>query len=283
MHILAALAGLLTATVWRDEHGDISGYHGIIRDITEQKRIERELLAYQRKLRSLSSQLSLAEERQRRQIAVGLHDGIGQALAMVKIKLAVLQNRLSSGADGGLLEEVSGLIEKTITEARSLVFELSPPILYELGLEAAVDWLVEQMKTRYAINYQFVDDNRPKPLADDVRVLLFQTVRELLMNVAKHARAQHVVVSMCGDGDNIRITVTDDGVGFDTGELQSHPERGNAFGLFSIRERMSFVGGHIEISSEPGHGSQVVAVAPLKKGRVSPRREHHECQNHHCR
>jgi signal transduction histidine kinase len=213
-------------------------------------------------LRSLASQLSLTEERERRRIATELHDHIGQTLALCKIKLGMLQE----SASAGLLEsmdEIRKLIDQTIQYTRSLTSELSPPILYELGFEATVEWLGEKILKQYGILFHFEDDGQPKPICDEARVLLFQAVRELLVNVTKHAQARNVRVSIRRDGKDVRINVEDDGVGFHASEIGSYISR-TGFGLFSIRERLNYIGGYLEVESEPGHGTLVTLVAPMK-------------------
>lgn len=236
----------------------------IARDITERKRVEERLLAYQGQLRSLASELSLTEERERRRIAVELHDRVGQLTAMAKIKLGMLRESKPFANLSGPLDEIRALIDQAIQNARSLTFELSPPILHELGFEASVHWLSEQMEEKYGVPTHLEDDLEPKPLDDDIRVVLFTAVRELLANVAKHACAHRVSLFLRRDGDKICINVEDDGVGFDTSQTDPHMPRIGGFGLFSIRERLSHFGGHIEINSSPDNGTRVKLVAPLK-------------------
>jgi signal transduction histidine kinase len=108
------------------------------------------------------------------------------------------------------------------------------------------------------------DDERPKPLDDDVKVLLFRVVSELLVNVVKHAQAHEVNVSVQREDDHILIVVEDDGVGFDVAQMDMHWREGGGFGLFSIRERLQPLGGQLEITSAPGQGTRVVIMAPLK-------------------
>jgi len=128
-----------------------------------------------------------------------------------------------------------------------------------------VEWLTEQTQHRRGILSYFEDDGQPKPLDDDIRVLLFQAVRELLVNVAKYAQAQSVKVTTRRDGGDIRIIVEDDGVGFAPPSIGYQWSGMKGFGLFSIRERLDHIGGHLEIKSELGHGTQVTLVAPLKR------------------
>ncbi len=231
-------------------------------EIAEHIRAEEKLLAYQKQLQSLTSQLSLAEERERHRLAIDLHDHIGQTLALCKIKLGALRESVSSA----LVVSVDGirdLIDQTIQYTRSLTSELSPPILYEFGFEAAVDWLGEQILSRQDIHFHFNDDRQPKPMEDETRVLLFQAVRELLVNVAKHSQARNSSVYIRRDGNNIQINVEDDGVGLDTSKSNSYL-RTESFGLFSIRERLNCIRGHLNIKSGPGKGTKVTIIVPLK-------------------
>ena len=233
-------------------------------DITERKQAEERFISYQEQLQSLASELSLTEERERRRIASDLHDSIGQALIVTKMKLEELREMKISVVVDCLLDDIYKLLEKTIQDTRSLTFELSPPVLYELGFEPAVEWLIEQIQEQHGIVIDFMSDGRFKPLNDDIRVLLFKAIRELLVNVVKHADAQNVKIFIKRDGNNIWIEVEDDGIGSDTAEFNFSVSRSGGFGLFNMRERLEHLGGHFEVKSEPGHGTQVTLVAPLK-------------------
>ena len=238
---------------------------GIARDITKHKQTEKELLEHQAKLKSLASQLSLTEERERHRLATDLHDQISQSLVISKIKLDQLCKSSSSNEFNGPLEDVSNCLGQIIDDTRTLTFDLSYPILYELGFEAAVaEWLTDQIQEKHGIRSEFVDDGHQKPLDDDIRVLLFRNVRELLINVVKHAQANKVRVSIRKVKDDIRVSVEDDGVGFDPIEVMSMAAKRAEFGLFSIRERLEQLGGRIEIDSETGRGSKITMTAPLK-------------------
>ncbi len=238
---------------------------GLFVDTMKRKKAEQKLIENRAKLKSLASQLSLIEERERRRLATYLHDQIGQSLVMSKMKLDSLRQSVSSGKSAGVMGEVSDCLGQVIQDTRSLTFDLSSPILYELGFEAAVaDWLDEQIREKYGIKTDFEDDRQPKPLDDDIRVLLFRNVRELLVNVVKHANAKNVKVSIRKVDDRICVSVEDDGVGFDVNEIEAMAVKKAEFGLFSVRERLEQLGGHLEIESEPGQGSRITMVAPLK-------------------
>jgi len=254
-----------SAVAIRDKDGNILYYEGSVEDITERKQAEEKLMKYQEQLRSLASELSLAEERLRRRIATEVHDHIGQNLAISKIKLDSLRQLVPSGEIGEALNEVSELITQVIKSSRSLTFELSPPVLYELGFEPALEWLVRDVRDRHGVNADFESDGRDKPLEHDIIVLLFQAVRELLVNVAKHAHASNVAVWSRRTGDEVRISVEDDGVGFDTMRISSQGSSVGGYGLFSIRERLGLVGGRLEIDSENRRGTCVTMVVKVNR------------------
>lgn len=233
-------------------------------DISDRKKAEEKLLAYQKQLLSLASELSLAEERERRSIATDLHDQIGQTLSFIKIKLHNLRTKLLQADCVEDLEEIQEYLTRTIRNTRSLTFELSPPILYELGLEAALEWLCEEFQNRHGLNCSYKNDGLAKPLGEDVGVVLFRSVRELLTNVVKHAAAQNVHVSVLKDGSRIKISLQDNGIGFDARYQALNAAQKHAFGLFNIRERLRHLGGEFSLHAKPGRGTCVTLMAPLK-------------------
>jgi len=211
----------------------------------------------------VASELSLTEERERRRLATEMHDHVGQILALAQIKLGALKESASSTNLAGAMDEVRRLIEQTIRYTRALTFEMSPPILYDLGLEAAIDWLAELMQEQHGIRIEVQTDRSPKPMDDELRILLFQGVRELLVSVVKQAKASRVGVFIKREGTAMRVRVEGDGVGLG---LSSDTPLGsrNGLGLFSIRERLRCLGGDLEEDAEPGPGSGVTLVVPLK-------------------
>ncbi len=202
----------------------------------------------------------LSEESERRRLAVELHDQIGQVLAATKIKLGSLRKQISTAGLDEQCGEAIALCDQAIKFTRSLTSELSPPILYELGFEAALEWLARQHRERYGISVEMIDDRQPKPLSDDVRVLLFRAVRELLVNVSKHAQADSITISVAREASDIRVVVEDDGIGFDI----SKAKVGEGFGIFNIRERLELLGGSVDMKSEPGRGTQVILKTSLR-------------------
>jgi PAS domain S-box-containing protein len=234
-------------------------------DITERKLAEQKIQEYQKRLKQLALRLTLAEEKERRWIASQLHDEVSQTLAMAKIKLDTLRNSPPSEASAAMIEEISSSVEKVIQETRTLTFELSNPILYELGFEAAVaEWLNENIQEKHGIATEFHDDELLKPLEDDLKVMLFRNVRELLTNCIKHAKAGKIMVGLRRIADSIEVIVEDNGVGFDTAQLRTTASKKGKFGLFSVRENMENTGGSFKIESTPGAGCKAIMTAPLK-------------------
>jgi len=249
----------------KDAEGKLSSVQVIAYDITDRKQAEHELLAYQKQLRSLASELSLTEERERRRIAAGLHDHVGQLLTITGMKLEALAESTSKSDFAAGLAEVRGHIDEALRATKSLTFELSPPTLYELGLGQALEWFGEQIQEEHGIRVQVEDNGDPTPLEEDILVLLFRATRELLLNVVKHAKATVAEVSIHKDGRTMRISVQDDGVGFDTSAQRPLLRKNGGFGLFNVRERLDHLGGRLEIESAPGQGTRAVLFVPLSR------------------
>lgn len=255
--------GRLTVSPFRVAGGEPQFAIAMVEDFTLRRQAEEEVRTYQEQLRSLTSELALTEERERRRLATELHDHVGQILALAQIRLGALRESASAFNLATPMDEIRRLIEQTIQYTRSLTFELSPPILYDLGFEAAVEWLAELIQGQHGMRIQVQDDRLPKPMDDELRVLLFQAMRELLVNVVKHARASQVKVALKREENDFNLMVEDDGVG-----LEVTPEapfgRAQGFGLFNIRERLKSRGGRLLVESEPGQGTRVTLVVPLK-------------------
>jgi PAS domain S-box-containing protein len=249
----------------KSDSGSVQGVISVVRDITAQKYVEKQFAEYRTQLKNLASQLTLAEERERHRVAIGLHDQIGQPLAMAKIKLQMLLKYGFSAQTQKEIQDICDLLSSALEDSRSLTFDLSSPVLYELGLEAAVaSWLKNEVETKNDIKTEFFDDGNTKSLNDDIRRLLFRNVRELLANVIKHGQANKVKVEIKKANNNIEISVEDDGVGFDSAKKVRDLSNHKGYGLFSIREQLEHLGGHIEIDSAFGKGCKVKLTAPLK-------------------
>jgi PAS domain S-box-containing protein len=241
---------------------------GTVTDITDRVRAQETLFQHQRELEELSAQLTFVEERQRREISAELHDGVGQNLVAIKIKVGML------GAEGlppggeAMAAEVLGLVDEAIKDIWSLTFELCPPMLYEVGLTAAIEWLLTQYRQRHSIDLSLKGAECQVSLSDEARGALFQSVRELLQNVVKHAEATCAAVSMTVASDILTIEVTDDGAGFVPPLVFPEDANQGTFGLFMVRERMRHLGGRVEFDCDQGRGSRIGLVLPVAEPRT---------------
>jgi signal transduction histidine kinase len=214
-------------------------------------------------LRLLASRLAMAEEHERRRIAKQVNDGIGQSMSLCSIQLGRLLHSSTSDALTERLKEIQTIVKDVLEETRAFVFEVSPAVLYDFGLEVAVKRLAAVLSKRHGIRIDYEDDGQSKGIDDDAQVMLFQMTRELLDNAVKHAHAHEIKVTTVRRGDSIRITVRDDGVGFDVKTLTLRSSGG--VGLFSVRERLRQIGGSAKITSGTGTGTVVTLSAPLRR------------------
>jgi PAS domain S-box-containing protein len=259
--------------VVRNREGEPMRMSGFIRDITDRRKTVAERATYQARLKSLATQLALAEERERRRIAVGVHDDIGQKLVLAKLELQSLRQTISESGLAQGVDHVCDLIDQTMQDARSLAFDLSNPVLYEVGFDAAVEaWLNRQVERKTGIRCDFASDLTGTKLDETMAVALFQAVREVLTNVIKHAQAKTLKVRICKVKDQVQVTVEDDGVGFDPAVLEWSTESQRGLGLFNVKERIEYLKGHLEVRSTPGQGTTVILAAPFKAATATRQR-----------
>jgi PAS domain S-box-containing protein len=252
--------------VMEDEHGLPKAVLGLACDITERKRAEEKLLEYQGKLKAMASKILQTEEREKHRLAVGLHDDICQKLVLTKLALESTLNSISDAKLLASLRIACGAIGETIEEADSLTFALSNPILHQFGFIAALEkYLTEEIQQKYGITYELDSGKRLGTLDDEIRTCLFRVTRELLTNVVRHAHASEVKVFVHKRRGQISVRVQDDGVGFKCAEVGPGTYKAARFGLFSIREQLEYLGGRLEIESEPGKGTTVTVVISERK------------------
>ena len=231
------------------------------KEIVERVSAEKQLTENQEKLRSLSSEIIFAEERERRQVATQLHDSIGQLLAFSKKELGVLLNNAPDSLQPSL-KEVWDMIKQAVQQTRTLTFDLSPAALYTLGLQAAIEELGEDYSRKGKFKFNLIPSDKEIEMPEQDKVLMYRSVRELLINIIKHSKAKCVEIDIKKPHNTIQITVKDDGVGFDAKEISRKGKAG--FGLYSIRERLEAIGGNLKIKSAKGKGTIVKLTAPLK-------------------
>jgi signal transduction histidine kinase len=238
-------------------------YETLVRQIEEKDRAVKEIKTKQELLQNIAGELAAAEERERKIIAEDLHDSVSQSLAFSISSLRTLDLKDMDHARNRL-SDVLTYLKQAANNIRSLTFQLSPPLLKDFGLEDTLDWLCEDIFTRYGLKIEF-EKNVPTPvrLDESVKLTLYRVIRELVMNIVKHAGVKTALLSISRDRDRFFIVLEDRGAGFDG---QVSPEESNSFGLFSVYRRMEAIRGNIRIQSEKGKGTIASIDVPL----VSP-------------
>jgi len=265
----------------RDAQGEAVGGVAVTVDITGRKETEEalrranarlehevkegteELAQRATQLRALAAELTLSEQRERRRMAKVLHDHLQQLLAGAKFRTALLARRADPHVKHAA-REVEELLEAALEASRALTVELSPPILHDGTLVDGLKWLTRWMADRHGLVVVLSETPSVPPLAEDVKLLLFESVRELLFNAVKHAAVRSATVNVrVARGSELQIVVSDNGKGFDPAKLKRPGEAGGGFGLFGIRERLALIGGRMDVESAPGRGTRIVlTVAP---------------------
>ena len=255
----------LTAAQILNEAEKMEAFATVERDITEKKRSEVELKVLNEaleqradQLRFLASELTKAEQNEQHRLAQILHDGLQQILVGAKYQLALLEHSHDVPRDSAT---VTNLIDEAISTSRSLAAELSPPILHRGGLIAGLQWLADWMREKQGLMVNITVPEKIESLPESITALLFQAARELLFNVVKHAVAKVARVEVIKADGFIRLSVEDEGTGFDTERLTAKG-RLNGIGLLNLRERLNMLGGQLEIDSSPGRGSRITIVIP---------------------
>ncbi|MCB2199804.1 sensor histidine kinase [bacterium] len=218
------------------------------------------------RLRKLAWELTRAREVERRKIAAELHDNIGQSLALMRMKLNLLQGEAVFSGMEKNINSLLVLLEQTIKATRSLTFEINPPMLHELGLVPALNWLAERFEKSHGVKIK-VSEKAPNTITNpEINSLLFTCTRELVLNSIKYSGVKRITVETSGDSDAICICVTDKGSGFDADAILGSRYGESGFGLFSIRERIGLIGGTFTVDSTPGNGTRAMIRLPLDGG-----------------
>jgi PAS domain S-box-containing protein len=245
------------ATFERDRGGHLTRILGASLDVTD-------LRVAEDRVRQLRHEASISGERERREFAVMLHDSVGQLLPLANTKLA-LARRSCDEATGARLTEVERLIHEAHTMATSLTYRLSPLALHEIGLAAGLQSLVREMSRDYDLRVVVHDEAPRSRLSDALEFAVYRVVRELLVNVAKHSGTQEALVRMTRKGWQLSVVVEDQGVGF-----VPDPMRPRGWGLESADERLAYLGGRMEVRSEPDRGTRIELFLPVLDAGVEP-------------
>jgi PAS domain S-box-containing protein len=235
-------------------------------EITERKRAEKALRQSNEQLRELTNHLTEAEEHERRKLARELHDGVGQSLTALSINLAIIRNQLSAASAqniGSRIDDSIHLVEETVESVRDVMADLFPPVITDYGLAAALRWYGQQFTrhTEIPVNVETVGETETR-LPSYLEAIFFRITQEALTNVANHAGAKHVLLQLETIENATRLTIEDDGCGFDPSTIDSDQKKG--WGLWTMRERIKAAGGRLHLDSTPGIGTKIIAeITPL--------------------
>ena len=242
--------------VVKNRESQVARLKGVMIDVTERRHAETQL-------RTIVSHLNVAEERERRRISGVLHDQLAPSIAACQMRLTALQNSLSNPDHRRIVDDIWEQLADCTEQARSLAVETSPPILYELGLESAIEWLADRFQQEHGIDCRVTTNTALLNVVDTALATLFQATRELLINVVRHARADKVDISIERQDGCVVIGVRDNGIGFNPDDKSFNTLQSQGFGLFGLRDRFHLFNGRVEIDSSPGNGTQVQLIAPL--------------------
>ncbi|MDI9388915.1 MAG: PAS domain S-box protein [Synergistota bacterium] len=246
------------------EDDEITGLIGAFFDITDRKKAEEREREYLERLRKLTYALSVTQERERRQMAMEIHDSIGQNLAISKLKLRLLGDSIDSPEAKAEIDSVVATLDETMKHTRSRVFNLGLPVLYQFGLEQAILCLKDDFKKKHGLAISLTSDPLPQNLDDNLKAFIFRTVQELLVNVVKHAGTDEAHICLSLKNGRILLDVSDNGRGFDLSGLDEACLSENSYGLFSLRTMVSLMGGVMEIRSKPGDGTWIGLSFPVE-------------------
>lgn len=263
-----------------DSQGRCNAICGIVADVTEVKRVERQLQENQeviavsnRRLQSLSRRLLELQEAERRHIARELHDEIGQALTALKINLQALQRWEEPDTVASRLLDSVNIVDRTLRQVRNLSLDLRPSMLDDFGLCAALRWYADQQAQRAGLQVHFVAPTLDGRLEPTLETACFRVAQEALTNIVRHARAQRVRVELAEENGFLHLTVRDDGVGFDLLAVHKQLASGTSLGLLGMKERALLMGGRVELKSAPGQGTEVNGWFPMAS--AAPNGQHH--------
>lgn len=251
-----------TVSSIQDNKGWQSGVVSVIRDVTIRKQTERRLYEYQESLKEMTTELSLIEEKQRKEFAANIHDHLSQLLVISQMKINDLKIQFQN-ENKQQLETISKHIAEALENSRQITYDLSPPVLYELGLVETMYWLIDKLNEEQDIKADFITNVETIKLPESKLILVFRVIQELVNNVLKHAQAENVEIVFKVKSDLLEINVDDDGKGFNVNSSLDTKYKKGGFGLFAVKERVNNLEGEFLVRSEPGNGTSVKISLPL--------------------
>ena len=233
------------------------------RDITQWMLAKKEIDDYQSSLQKLTSEISMIEEKQKKEIAANIHDHLSQSLVISKMRIEDLQKTENLDHAQEDLSFIRNHISGALENSRKITYDLSPPVLYQLGLIDAIDWYADESKEKYGIDFKFNTNVSSVQLTEFKSILLFRCIQEAFTNTIKYAEATAVTIDLTKDDDTITVEIVDNGNGFDTSKLNNSVSSSSGFGLFAVRERIRNMNGELDISSKINVGTKIKICVPL--------------------
>ena len=236
------------------------------REIEEHRRTELALRESEEKLRLLSSQLLRAQEKERRRISLELHDDLGQSLSLLKVQLSAIKRKLHKDQKelDEALQESRQNLNHVIENVRRLSRDLSPSILEDLGLFAAIEWLITDFAKHYNVSASYEPENIDDFFSAEHQIIIYRIFQEILTNIRKHAEASQVSVAIKKKNGAVLFTVQDNGEGFDFNEISRKNSTEKGMGLTAMHERVLIVGSSLDIWTQPGQGTKISFAVPLQ-------------------
>lgn len=254
-------------TALRDDNGDYLGYMAMMRDITEIKKAEEELMKSREDFRALAGYLQKSREEERLMIAREIHDEVGQVLTSLKMNLSLLnreveadQENINAKSVAGELKSMSGIIDRSVVKIRKLITQLRPEILDKLGLVPAIEWQINEFEENSGLKCSFSTNYEDEEIDKEISLVIFRVFQEALTNILRHAKAAKVDVELLNAQKKIMLTVADNGIGI----KPKSTEEPKSFGLLGMQERAFLVGGKVDIESEEGRGTKIILEIPKR-------------------
>ncbi len=254
---------ILTCSPIFDNEGNLTHAIGHVQDVTEKKQIEKANQAYQSQLKRLSVQLAKVQEQERKSLSQRLHDGVSQKLAITKLSLQQYMKNVTTTQDLEQLDQINQMIHDIIEDSYSVMLEMSNPTLYELGLEPAIQSLITTSTLKeqgIQFTTEFPED--PLELQEHEAVILYQAIREILINAVKHSQATQCHIVLEQHHDHISININDNGIGFDT-ITKKNPDSYGGFGLLHLKENLESISGKLSINSSHNQGTSIHLFIPI--------------------
>jgi len=247
----------------KEKNGWSSGVVSVIRDVTNRKKTEERLHEYQESLKQLTTELSIVEEKQRKEFAANIHDHLSQLLVISQMKINDLKRQIQKEGQEKELEAISKHIAEALENSRKITYDLSPPVLYELGLVETMYWFTDKLNEEQNIRAKFTTNVKTLELPESKLIIVFRVIQELVNNVLKHAQANNLEIGFKAKKNSFEIKVADNGKGFRINGSLDTKFKKSGFGLFAVKERVNNLGGWFSVQSEPGIGTFIKITLPL--------------------